>query len=143
MSPKDSINNYSVFSCFFVALTATLGSLFFSEVMDFPPCIFCWYQRIAMYPLVILFLVGLFQPVRATINFTLPITLIGWGIALYHNLLHFGIVPESATPCREGLSCSTIFINWLGFITIPLLSFMAFSMILIISIFLLRRSNNE
>ena len=37
---------------FLVALTATVGSLYFSEVARFTPCVLCWYQRIAMYPLV-------------------------------------------------------------------------------------------
>lgn len=130
---------YALFFCWFLATFSMIGSLFFSEIMRFPPCIFCWYQRIAMYPLVILFAVGLFQPPRITFSFTIPFVIIGWIIALYHNLLHYGIVPESATPCLEGLSCSTIYINWLGFITIPMLSFISFSILLIILINLKRK----
>jgi len=135
-SPKDHKIWTIIFCCWIIATLSTLGSLFFSEIMMFPPCVLCWYQRIAMYPLAVLFLVGSFQPARSTYTFTMPLALIGWLIALYHNLLHYGIIPESGSPCLEGLSCSTIFINWLGFITIPILSFVSFSLILILLVFL-------
>jgi disulfide bond formation protein DsbB len=125
-----------VFSCWAIATFATLGSLFFSEVMEFPPCVLCWYQRIAMYPLVLIFLVGSFQPVRSSFAFSLPLVLVGWITAIYHLLLLYGIIPETASPCMQGVSCSTDYINWLGFITIPLLSFTAFSLLLGILSFL-------
>lgn len=130
-----------IFMAWLVALCATLGSLFFSEVMEYTPCVLCWYQRIAMYPLVIVLLVGAFKQMRACFHFAMPIAVIGWVIALYHNLLHYKIVPETASPCREGVSCSTIYINWLGFITIPLLSFFAFTIITILLVILKRRLN--
>jgi len=130
---------WMIFVCWLLATISTLGSLFFSEIMKFPPCVFCWYQRIAMYPLVVLFIVGLFHSPKVVYSFTFPLVVIGWFIALYHNLLHYKIVPESASPCLEGLSCSTIYINWLGFITIPMLSLIAFSLLSIILIFLKRK----
>ncbi|MCB0385071.1 MAG: disulfide bond formation protein B [Bdellovibrionales bacterium] len=131
------------FYCWIVATLATLGSLFFSEVMKFPPCVLCWYQRIAMYPLVLLFLVGSFQGGRATFAFSLPLVIVGWITALYHNLLHYKIVPESASPCLQGVSCSTVYINWLGFITIPMLSFIAFSILLMLLVLLKKEIANE
>ncbi|MCH2535659.1 MAG: disulfide oxidoreductase [Bdellovibrionales bacterium] len=124
--------------CWIVALASTLGSLFFSEVMRFPPCVLCWYQRIAMYPLVLIFLVGGFQTAKTTFAFSFPLVISGWLIALYHNLLHYKIVPESASPCLEGVSCSTVYINWFGFLTIPMLSYIAFS-ILVVLLILLRK----
>ncbi|OUR95790.1 disulfide bond formation protein B [Halobacteriovorax marinus] len=129
-----------VFCCWMIASISTLGSLFFSEVMEFPPCVLCWYQRIAMYPLVLLFLVGTFQSAKSTFAFTFPLALTGWVIALYHNLLHYEIVPESASPCLEGVSCSTVYIDWFGFITIPALSFLSFSLLL--GILLILKRNN-
>lgn len=134
---------WPIFSCWLIACISMMGSLFFSEVMEFPPCVLCWYQRIAMYPLVFIFLVGAFQPVKYVIRFSLPLVIVGWIIALYHNLLHYEIVPESASPCLEGVSCSTVFIDWLGFITIPMLSFISFSLLLGILITLNRRYNRE
>ncbi len=132
-----------IFICWLLALISTVGSLFFSEVMEFPPCVLCWYQRIAMYPLVIIFLVGSFQEAKTTLAFSWPIVLIGWIISVIHNLLHLEIIPETASPCLEGVSCSTVYIEWLGFITIPFLSFMAFTAIGIILILLSRKLTNE
>lgn len=136
---QDSKVSGIIFCCWLVAALSTLGSLFFSEIMRFPPCTLCWYQRIAMYPLVLIFLIGSFQSARSTFAFSLPLVIVGWLIALYHNLLHYEIVPESASPCLEGISCSTVYINWLGFITIPILSFIAFTLILTILLLLKRK----
>ena len=120
-----------------------LGSLFFSEVMAFPPCVLCWYQRICMYPLVMIFLIGSFQKAEATLAFSFPLVLMGWIIAIYHNLLHLEIIPEKASPCLEGVSCSTVYIDWLGFITIPLLSFISFTAIGILLILLKNKLKQE
>ena len=116
----------------FVASVATFGSLFFSEVMKYPPCTLCWYQRICMYPLMLIFLVGLFPVSKMVVKFSMPLVILGMAISFYHNLLYYQILPESASPCREGISCTTVFIEWFGFITIPLLSFSAFLLILIL-----------
>jgi disulfide bond formation protein DsbB len=131
------------FICWIIAAIATGGSLFFSEVMEFPPCVLCWYQRIAMYPLVAIFLVGSFRGARESYSFALPLVVIGWLTAVYHNLLHYEIVPESASPCREGVSCATVYIDWLGFITIPMLSLFAFTLIGAILIYMKRTQFNE
>ena len=130
---------YLLFLCWVVASVATAGSLFFSQVMGFPPCELCWYQRIFMYPLVIFFVISLISLDASAFKYSLPLVILGWLTALYHNLLHYEIVPESATPCREAVSCADIWINWLGFITIPMLSFIAFSILLIILTIFYRR----
>ena len=109
-----------------IALIATVGSLFFSEVMDLPPCVLCWYQRIAMYPLVVIIGVGIVTNDARMKNYALPVCLIGLAISIYHNLLYYGILPESIAPCVEGISCSSRQIEWLGFITIPLMALTAF-----------------
>lgn len=135
------MNNWTtLFIAWFLAALATLGSLFFSEVMMFPPCILCWYQRICMYPLVVILLAGLFPFERKVVKFSLPLALIGWGIAVYHNLLYYKILPESAAPCVQGISCTTVQIQWLGFITIPFLSLMAFSLIILFLVITNRKS---
>lgn len=122
----------TLFICWIIATVSTLGSLFFSEVMNFPPCILCWYQRICMYPLVILFLVGLFPFEQKVVKFTAPLALVGWAIAFYHNLLYYKILPESAAPCKQGISCTSVHIEWFGFVTIPFLSLTAFTLILVL-----------
>jgi disulfide bond formation protein DsbB len=130
---KTQNNNTWIFflGLWIVALISTLGSLFFSEVMKYPPCVLCWYQRICMYPLVMIFFVGLFPLDKNIIRFSLPLVISGWAIALYHNLLYYKILPESAAPCQQGISCTTTFIKWWGFMTIPLLSLIAFSILLV------------
>lgn len=112
------------------ALVATLGSLYFSEVLKFPPCVLCWYQRICMYPLVLILGTGIVTNDKKVIWYTLPLASIGWIIALYHNLLYYKILPESVAPCVNGVSCTTKFVEYFGFVTIPLLSWIAFSIIL-------------
>lgn len=121
-----------LFICWIIAAISTLGSLFFSEVMRYPPCVLCWYQRICMYPLVVIFLMGLFPFDSKVIRFSFPLVLIGWLIAVYHNLLYYNILPESAAPCVLGISCTTVQIEWLGFITIPFLALTAFTLLLIL-----------
>ncbi len=121
-----------VFLAFIVSLIATLGSLFFSEIMNFIPCSLCWYQRIFMYSLVFLFLTNLLFPDDKIFKYSILLILMGWSVSIYHNLLMFGIIPENLSPCVQGVPCSTMYINWLGFITIPLLSFFAYTILLIL-----------
>ncbi len=109
-----------------IALVATVGSLFFSEVMELPPCLLCWYQRIAMYPLVLLIGSGIIMRDSRMKYYALPLCLGGLVISIHHNLLYYGIVPESITPCTVGISCTSRQIEWLGFITIPLMALVAF-----------------
>ena len=137
---SDNQNSWSlIFGAWLISCLSMGGSLFFSEVMEFPPCILCWYQRIAMYPLVAIFMVGLFPLSKEVFKYSAPFVALGWLIALWHNLLHLGIIKEDLSPCREGVSCSTVYINWMGFITIPLLSFVAFSLLGVILFIFYRR----
>lgn len=123
-----------IFLAFLVSLIATLGSLFFSEIMNFIPCSLCWYQRIFMYPLVFIFLINLLFPDDKIFKYSFPLVFIGWIISIYHNLLMFKIIPENLSPCVQGIPCSVDYLNWFGFITIPLLSFFAYTIILILLI---------
>ena len=118
-----------IFGGWLIAGVSTLGALFFSEVMELPPCVLCWYQRIFMFPLAILLPMGLFPFDRKIIRYALPLALGGWLIALFHVLLVGGLIPESIRPCTQGVPCTEVQIEWLGFLTIPLLSFVAFSAI--------------
>lgn len=119
----------AIYLAWFQALIATLGSLFFSEVMQLTPCLLCWYQRIMMYPLVIVLTVGILLRDTHTKYYVLPLSLIGLSISIYHNLLYYGIISESLAPCTMGISCTTRQIEWLGFITIPLMALTAFIVI--------------
>lgn len=123
-----------------VSIAATLGSLYFSEIAHFPPCLLCWYQRIFMYPIVIVGFVGLYLKDKHLPLFILPMALLGASIAFFHNLLYYQIISESAAPCLAGISCTTRFIEWFGFITIPFLSLSAFLLIGFLSFLAFRQS---
>jgi len=112
------------------ATFALVGSLFFSLVMELPPCDLCWYQRICIYPLIIIIGVGIIRKDRNFLYYALPLTVIGWIFALYHNLLYYGFISEAFAPCKVGVSCTTRYYEWFGFVSIPLLSLVAFSFIL-------------
>ena len=114
------------YAVWIVALVATAGSLFFSEVMELPPCVLCWYQRIAMYPLILIVGAGIIMRDRRLKYYALPLSLGGLLISIYHNLLYYGVIPESIAPCVQGISCTSRQIEWFGFITIPLMSLTAF-----------------
>ncbi len=126
---RSGTNDLLPYASWLVALVAMAGSLFFSEVMDLPPCILCWYQRIAMYPLVLIIGVGIVTRDVRWKHYALPLSLVGLVIAIYHNLLYYNLIPESITPCKEGISCTTVQIEWLGFITIPLMALTAFVLV--------------
>lgn len=119
-------NNILPYIAWFIALVAMAGSLFFSEVMDLPPCVLCWYQRIATYPLVLIIGTGIILRDRRMKIYALPLCLAGLAISIYHNLLYYGFIPEAITPCTEGVPCNAVQIEWLGFITIPLMGLGAF-----------------
>lgn len=119
-----------VFLAWLVAAVSLLGALFFSEVMELPPCELCWWQRIFMFPLVLMLPMGLFPFDASVIRYALPLALVGAGFALYHWLLVIGVIPASAAPCTKGVPCSEVSITWLGFVNIPLLAVVAFSLII-------------
>ena len=118
-----------VFIAWLLATASTLGSLFFSEVMGYAPCVLCWYQRICMYPLVLILAVGLFPLDRNLVRYALPLSVLGFGMAIFHLLLVAGYIPESIKPCVQGVPCTEVQIQWFGFVTIPLLSGVSFLLI--------------
>ncbi len=135
-----SDSNWTIlFICWLIAAISSLGSLFFSEVMEFAPCALCWYQRIFMFPLVIVLLIGLFPLDRNVFKYALPITIVGWAFAFYHFLVYSGFIPESLQPCGEGVSCSETYIDLFGFLTIPMLSLLSFTAIIVLLIIFKRR----
>jgi disulfide bond formation protein DsbB len=99
----------------------------------------CWYQRIFLFPLVIILATGLFPFDKSAVKYALPLTIAGWLTALYHNLLYAGIIPKNIQPCSRGISCTERYIDLFGFLTIPMLSLLSFTFILTLLIILRRR----
>ena len=111
---------------FYLSAASTLGSLFFSEILKLPPCVLCWYQRIFMYPIVVIAAVCIWKKDKNLPFFVLPLSLAGTVISFYQNLLYYKIIPESLAPCTLGISCTAKQLEVFGFLTIPLLSLLAF-----------------
>ncbi len=132
-----------IFSCWILATVATLGSLFFSEVMEMKPCVLCWYQRIFMYPLVVILLVGMFPLDKGVVRYALPLAAIGWLFAIYHYLLYSGYIPESLQPCDKDASCAEINLELFGFITIPMLSILSYTVIIVLLVLFRYRTNQK
>ncbi|RJG07366.1 disulfide bond formation protein B [Noviherbaspirillum cavernae] len=118
-----------VFACWLVATASTLGAIFLGEVMGLTPCILCWYQRICMFPLVLVLAGALFPLDTRVVRYAFPLAFAGLGIAVFHLLVSEGIVSEAVTPCTPGVPCSQQLIEWFGFLTIPMLSVAAFLII--------------
>ena len=118
-----------LFTVWILVTIATLGSLFFSEVMGVPICTLCWYQRVAMYPLVLILGIGLPPYDRKVLRYATGFAGVGWLIALFHVLLVAGIIPKAAQPCVQGIPCSESHISLLGFLNIPMLSLLTFTVI--------------
>jgi len=127
---------YFLFAAWVVVTVASLGSLFFSEVMDVPVCELCWYQRVAMYPMALILAVGLFPYDPGVVRTAGPLAGIGWLISLFQILLIAGIIPENIKPCVQGIPCSETHLSLLGFLNIPTLSLITFSLIGILLIYI-------
>jgi disulfide bond formation protein DsbB len=127
-----------LYAAWLIAIVATVGSLYFSEVRMFVPCALCWWQRIFMYPLVVVLGVATFRQDFAVWRTALPLSGIGLSISTYHYLLQK--VPGMAPPaaCSSGVPCSGQYIDWFGFVTIPFLAGTAFALITAILIVVAR-----
>jgi disulfide bond formation protein DsbB len=126
------LGNNAIWLAWIVALVCTIGSLIYSEVVHFVPCRLCWFQRIAMYPLSIILLVGALRREAVVRFYALPIALIGLGISIYHNVVQFFPSLEGGS-CDPLNPCSARSIAVLGFIDLP---FMAGAGFIVISVLL-------
>ena len=133
---------YLTIGQFVISLAAIFGSLFFSEVMNFPPCSLCWYQRIFIYPVVLIILSGLYLGSKDTNKFLFPFILIGSLFSAYHNLVYYKII-KVIVPCSESAPCTAEQLNYLGFITIPLLSLFSFVLLLVLNLIALKLESKK
>lgn len=108
-----------------VAAVATSGSLYFSEVADFRPCVLCWWQRGFMYPLVPVLLLAWLRPSWRLGRLALPVGLVGAAIAAYHVVIERWPRLE-VTACDIDNPCTLRWVEELGYVTIPVMSLSAF-----------------
>lgn len=135
---KRALITNSGYLAWIIALLASAISLSLSEVFHLVPCVLCWYQRICMYSLPFIIGIGLSRRDRGWPYTALPLLGIGWIIATFHTLLQWHIIPDKLAPCVAGVSCTTRQINWFGFITIPFMSWISFSGIIVLTVIYMR-----
>ena len=127
-----------LYMAWLVAVVSTAGSLYFSNVLGFPPCDLCWWQRIFTYPMVFVLFVGLWRKDVSVPYYILPLAIMGSIFALYQNLIYEGIIPEVIKTCSNGVSCTTKYIELFGFISIPMLSLISYIVIILLNVAFLR-----
>lgn len=135
-SMLNRIRPYLLPIAFLQAVVAMAGSLYFSEVLHYVPCVLCWYQRITLYPVVALTLIAMWRKDEKVYQYILPLSVIGFAISLYHNVLYYAVNwnlrPDWVGPCQAGISCTTAYWEVLGFVTIPFLSLVAHGVITVL-----------
>lgn len=131
-SEKQLSSTFRLYAAWIVSITATLGSLYFSEIKEYIPCELCWFQRIFMYPLTIILGIAAYHQEIQIKKYVLPLSIIGGSISLFHYLQQKVPALGKIQLCTQGVPCNAEYINWLGFITIPFLALIAFTLITVL-----------
>lgn len=122
-------NLWMEYSILLVSLVATSGSLYYSEIVGFIPCELCWYQRILMYPIVAISLVGIIKKDREFWKYILPLSLIGMCVSAYHVYIQTFLSEEGVEACSGAVPCTVKYLNVFGFADIPFFCLIAFIII--------------
>ena len=129
-STFDRLAKVSPYVALLAAWVATCGSLFFSEVLGWVPCLLCWYQRILMYPLSLILAVGILRKDKGLNKYALVFSIPGACVSLFHYLYQKTTLFSGIVPCTVGVPCSSDYLNWFGgVVTIPFLALIAFLII--------------
>ncbi|HEY2334312.1 MAG TPA: disulfide bond formation protein B [Solirubrobacterales bacterium] len=122
---------YELWAAFVVAAIATGGSLFFSQIANFPPCELCWFQRICMYPLSILTLLMALAGDNRAARYLIPLPVVGACVSIYHLLIENGVIKEP-NQCLQSApgGCAVKWINEFGYMTIPTLALTGFLLLI-------------
>jgi disulfide bond formation protein DsbB len=132
----------AIWLAWIVAMVCTVGSLIYSEVIHFVPCRLCWFQRIAMYPLALVLLVGAIRREAVVRYYALPLTLTGLAVSIYHNLIQLNPSLEGGA-CDPLNPCSARTIEVFGFIDLPFMAGAAFILMSVLLAFYVRTENYE
>ena len=133
------LGNKAIWLAFTVALVATVGSMLYSEAFHYVPCRLCWFQRIAMYPLAIVLLVGAIRRDAVVKFYGVPLALIGLAVSVYHNLVQFCPSLEGGS-CDPAVPCSARSIEMFGFMDLPFMAGIAFIVISVLLAFYTKAS---
>ena len=137
------IDRYSLWILLAISGVSTFGTLYLSEVKGIPPCILCWYQRVFMYPQVLLAITALFKKTKDVFKYTLVLSIAGLLVAVYQ--YNLSLHPFTALSCSTtdlSVSCAENYFTYFGYITIPWMSISAFIITASISWLMLKRKTN-
>lgn len=127
----DSVGRYAVVLGFLISLATVLGSLFYSEIMGFEPCILCWWQRIALFPLLVLFGVAWYKGDRRVFGYAVPLAVLGGIVAVYNSYIQWGGSPF--IPCDVTGSCAKLYVYAYGYVTLPTMSLSVVALVLLLA----------
>jgi hypothetical protein len=139
---SDLLGDKGIWLAWIVALVAMVGSLIYSEVIHFEPCRYCWFQRIAMYPLAVILFVGAIRREFQVKFYALPLALIGLTISAYHYLIQTFPSIEGAGSCGA-IPCTAKYVDIFGFISIPFMAGAGFIVIAVLLGFYVNKNNFE
>ncbi len=148
-SIMQSVHNYALPIGFILGLAAIVGSLTYSNIYMLPPCLFCWWQRIFLYPQFVLFAIAWYRNRKGTFDgkeifyFTTPMAIIGSVISLYHVFLQQGVIANTGACLQNGVSCTTIDISVFGFLTIPIMALVLGIALALLGVFVIRTKKNQ
>lgn len=118
---------------FLVLFASFIGSLYYSEIAGFPACVLCWYQRILLYPQLLMFGVALWKEKSDVFPYTNILSVVGLCVALYNVAVQtFQSVSAICEPGGVLVSCLEKYVEGFGYITIPVMSATAFALLLLI-----------
>lgn len=123
---KNWFKKYVIYLIYAQVWAGFFGSLYFSEVLNLPPCVLCVIQRMLLYPLIIVLSVGIWRRDEDLPWYVLPFSIFGIIVATYHNLIYYHLIPDFITPCTVQLPCTAKDFALWGYISIPLMSLASF-----------------
>lgn len=126
------LGKHGILLAFSVAFVSTAASLFYSQIVGFAPCDLCWFQRIFMYPEVILLGAAMMKKDYQIVDYALPLAIIGFFISLYHNYMYYYNNGLSVF-CNLGgsqVSCIKRYVFEFGYVTIPMMALTGFALVI-------------
>lgn len=138
-----NVHKFALELIFFVSAGALVFSVWYSNVVNFPPCELCWIQRIFMYPQVLLSLIAITKKDKKIIEYLLPMTILGGIVAFYQSLVHWGVGVGLLACTTTGAECAKVYVHEYGYITIPFMALSSFIYLLTITLIYYYKSRND
>lgn len=127
------VHKYILQLLFWGIMSAVVGSLVYSEIVGFPACDLCWYQRIFLYPQAVIVLMAMIRKDKTVIDYLVPLSIMGAIVAFYQSLVQWGFSFGSILECTSsGGECARIYVNEYSYITIPFMSLSVFVYIIVL-----------